>query len=116
MLLLLDDSLYLYRELETVNQALHKAQGADDDAEKAARLAIALPGTAEEHPSHVQQYVADRKRLLADRAQVSVCLSRLRAPLMNDDCTRAGAPSQRNSSFCPEGHAKARASCETEDR
>ena len=60
---------YLYEELETVNQALQKAQAADD-AEKAARLATGLPETAE-HTSHVQRYVADRNSLLADRRKVS---------------------------------------------
>lgn len=51
-----------------MNTALFAAQAADD-ADKAARLASGLPETAE-HPSHVQRYVADRKRLLADRDQV----------------------------------------------
>ncbi|KWU41266.1 hypothetical protein RHOSPDRAFT_27751 [Rhodotorula sp. JG-1b] len=58
---------YILDELGAVDTALYTAQAADD-ADKAARLATGLPGTAEQ-PSHVQRYVADRKRLLAERDQ-----------------------------------------------
>ena len=61
---------YTFIELETTNTALHEAQTADD-AEKPARLATGVPET-EQHPSRVQQYVADRKRLLADRSKVGL--------------------------------------------
>ena len=64
---------YMFVDLETTNTALHNAQTADD-AEKAAQPATGVPET-EEHPSHVQRYVADRKRLLADRWKVGLpCL------------------------------------------
>ena len=53
--------------METANKALHEAQTADD-AEKAAQTSGSSEGA--DHPSHVQRYVAERKVLLAERAEV----------------------------------------------
>lgn len=65
---------YSYKELDTVNKALLEAQAADN-AEIAARLANGFPEYAKRPPSHVQRYVADRERLLADREEVGLpCL------------------------------------------
>lgn len=47
--------------------ALHEAQTADD-AEKAAQTTGSSEGA--DHPSHIQRYVAERKVLLAERAEV----------------------------------------------